>query len=150
MGTMAKRCVMIYSPQEAVGRLVEAMIGGCAEGLEVEVIGSASELLARASATLPRLLILLDIRPLIDGSDLAARLREATRQGCALRSARRTPLYVITWQQDQHTVLSLLESGIDQYLTFPICIERLRHKVCEQLAGGSSENNHTTNTTYRP
>ena len=147
---MAKRCVMIYSPQEAVGRLVEAMIGGCAAGLQVEVIGSASELLARAAATPPRLIIMLDTRPLIDGRDLATQLREATRQGCMLSTQRRTPLYVVTWQQDQHTVLSLLESGIDQYLTFPICIERLRHKVCEQLAGGSPSNNRPTESSYRP
>lgn len=40
---------------------------------------------------------------------------------------------LISWQQNQQTVLSLYESGIDQYMTLPISIPRLKAKI-ERLA----------------
>lgn len=36
---------------------------------------------------------------------------------------------LISWQQNQHTVLSLYESGIDQYMTLPVSILRLTAKI---------------------
>ena len=53
----------------------------------------------------------------------------------ALRPAglRRPALYVLSWQQAEQTVLSLLEEGVDQYLTFPVSLPRLRRKVAEAL-----------------
>ena len=40
---------------------------------------------------------------------------------------------MLTWQQAEQTVLSLLECGVDQYLTFPVSLARLRSKVAEEL-----------------
>jgi DNA-binding response OmpR family regulator len=40
---------------------------------------------------------------------------------------------VVSWQQAENVVLSLLECGVDQYFTFPICMGRLRNKVREEL-----------------
>jgi DNA-binding response OmpR family regulator len=40
---------------------------------------------------------------------------------------------VIAWQQAEQTVLSLLEEGVDQYMTFPICVNRLRSKILSLL-----------------
>lgn len=46
---------------------------------------------------------------------------------------RRPVVYVIAWQQSEQTVLSLLESGVDQYMTFPVNLQRLRSKVTDEL-----------------
>ena len=46
---------------------------------------------------------------------------------------RRPVLYVLSWQQAEQTVLSLLEAGVDQYMTFPVSLQRLRHKVAGEL-----------------
>ena len=46
---------------------------------------------------------------------------------------RRPVLYVLSWQQSEQTVLGLLEAGVDQYLTFPVNLQRLRRKVAEAL-----------------
>ena len=46
----------------------------------------------------------------------------------------RKPLvYVVAWQQAEQSVLSLLECGVDQYLTFPVSLQRLRMKVANDL-----------------
>lgn len=46
---------------------------------------------------------------------------------------RRPVLYVLSWQQSEQTVLSLLEAGVDQYMTFPVSLQRLRRKVAGEL-----------------
>ena len=46
---------------------------------------------------------------------------------------RRPALYVLSWQQSEQTVLSLLEAGVDQYMTFPVSLSRLRRKVAAEL-----------------
>lgn len=46
---------------------------------------------------------------------------------------KRPAVYVISWQQAEQTVLSLLESGVDQYMTFPLSLHRLRVKVANEL-----------------
>ena len=46
---------------------------------------------------------------------------------------RRPLVYVVAWQQAEQPVLSLLECGVDQYLTFPVNLQRLRAKVDNEL-----------------
>lgn len=70
-------------------------------------------------------MIILSIRPFMNGSGLIADIRQ--------RDKRRPPIYVVSWQQAENVVLSLLECGVDQYFTFPICMGRLRNKVREEL-----------------
>lgn len=69
----------------------------------------------------PDLIILGSTTPLINGSQLLHKLRAA--------ATNRPLIYVITWQLSEQVVLSLLEMGVDQYMTFPICIERLKSKL---------------------
>lgn len=46
---------------------------------------------------------------------------------------RRPVVYVVAWQQSEQAVLSLLENGVDQYMTFPVNLQRLRGKVADCL-----------------
>ena len=71
------------------------------------------------------MIILLDITPLFDGSASIASIRP--------NGLHRPELFVLAWQHSEHTVLSLLESGVSQYITFPINIRRIKRKICETL-----------------
>ena len=127
---MAKT-IIIYSPQAEARALIGAIVADL--GAQVVGVESAERLLCLASELRPSLIIMLDIAPLRNGRNIASRLRKAWQEQGT--QPRRTAIFVVTWQQSEQCVLSLLESGIDQYLTFPISIERLRHKACQQIAG---------------
>lgn len=49
------------------------------------------------------------------------------------RGLKRPRIYVLSWQQSEQIVLSLLEQGVDQYLTLPISLERLRGKIRREI-----------------
>lgn len=49
------------------------------------------------------------------------------------RGLKRPRVYVLSWQQSEQIVLSLLEQGVDQYLTLPISLERLRNKIRQEI-----------------
>ncbi len=58
--------------------------------------------------------------------------------GVSVRSVRpaglrRPAVYVLSWQQSEQTVLSLFEEGVNQYLTFPVSLRRLRRKIAEEI-----------------
>ncbi len=69
----------------------------------------------------PDLIILISTTPLINGSDLIRQLRPKTTH--------HPQIYVISWQLSEQVVLGLLEMGVDQYMTFPISVERLKNKI---------------------
>ena len=126
---MAKT-ILIYSPQAEAGALIGAIVADL--GAEVVETESVERVLKLASELGPLLIILLDTALLRNGCDIVARLRRARKEQTTRRGD--MAIYVVTWQQSEECVLSLLDSGIDQYLTFPISIERLRHKVHKQIA----------------
>ena len=71
------------------------------------------------------MVIVLQAAPFMCGRDPIGTLRP--------EGLRRPLFYVVSWQQAEHTVLSLLECGVDQYLTFPVNLQRLRAKVADDL-----------------
>lgn len=98
-------------------RGVEAEVRGCGCGRELE------RLCARAGFDL---VIFLQTAPFFCGRTAIAALRP--------EGARRPLVFVVSWQQSEQTVLSLLECGVDQYLTFPVSLQRLRAKVVGVLS----------------
>lgn len=71
------------------------------------------------------LILVLDVSSFLAGRNPVERVRP--------QGLRRPLIYVVTWQQAEQTVLSLLECGVDQYLTFPVSLARLRGKVSDEL-----------------
>lgn len=71
------------------------------------------------------LVILLTATPFQCGRDVVHTLRPV--------GLRRPLLYVLSWQQSEQVVLGLLECGVDQYMTFPVSLNRLRGKVVNEL-----------------
>lgn len=70
------------------------------------------------------LILTLESYPFLNGCDVARRLRVSSNQ---LR------IYVLSWLHDEQNVLSLLESGVDQYFTLPVNIPRLCSKITAQI-----------------
>lgn len=120
---MSKSKIVIYSSRSSVATLI-AEIVGC-DSVNVVCCTSTEQLIASCAYQRPDLVIILAIKPFINGSELIRRIR--------LTDKRTPPIYVIAWQQTEQIVLSLLECGVDQYMTFPICMSRLRGKSLTQL-----------------
>lgn len=85
------------------------------EGWSEELIGPLSH---------SNLLITLSSYPFLSGYDVVRRLREA---------GGRPRIYVLSWLHDEQNVLSLLESGVDQYFTLPVSVPRLCGKIAAQI-----------------
>lgn len=71
------------------------------------------------------LVVVLRTSPFLCGRDVVRNLRPS--------GLRRPLFYVVSWQQSEQVVLSLLENGVDQYMTFPVSLHRLRSKVANEL-----------------
>lgn len=95
--------------------------------MQIEVCAAAglSEMERLCGRVLFDVIIVLRTSPFLCGCD---RVRELRPMGL-----RRPLLYVVSWQQAEQTVLSLLECGVDQYMTFPVNLQRLRMKVADEL-----------------
>lgn len=81
----------------------------------------AASAAALAARLRPDCVLLLGAAPLLGGGREAEALH-ACRSRC-------TKLVVVAWQHAEQTVLGLLESGVDQYMTFPVNLRRLHSKV---------------------
>ena len=47
--------------------------------------------------------------------------------------SRRPEIYVLAWHHSERAVMSLLECGVNQYLTFPVSLQRLCRKLNDSL-----------------
>jgi DNA-binding response OmpR family regulator len=128
---MTNRRIVIYSPLRTPSLIVEQI----AKYAQCEAIccTSTEQTITATLASEPFLVILLSIRPIINGSRFITRLRSACTPHTEQCGTRRATILIIAWQQTEHTILSLLEEGIDQYMTFPICANRLYGKISTLL-----------------
>lgn len=91
---------------------------------EVRSASDAAEMERMCRRILFDVVIVLHVAPFLCGRDV---VREVPA------GLRRPLFYVVSWQQSEQTVLSLLECGVDQYMTFPLSLQRLRAKVANDL-----------------
>ena len=96
-------------------------------GVEVRWAADAAQMRAQCRRVLFDLVIVLEAGLFLCGEEPLREVRPA--------GLRRPAVYVLSWQQAEHTVLSLLEAGVNQYMTFPVSLHRLRRKVADQLNG---------------
>lgn len=120
---MADRFIVIYSPHNTPSLIVEEVARRTR--CEVKCCYTPEQTLTVSRMVNPFLVILLSITPIISGSGFIAKLHRITKP-CP-------KILVIAWQQSEQTILSLLEEGIDQYMTFPICLSRLYGKISSLL-----------------
>ena len=102
--------------------MIADMVGD--EGARVVCCTSTRQTVAACMHERPDVVIVLAVAPFMDGSEFIRRIRFDMR--------RRPAVYVVSWQQSEQTVLSLLDCGVDQYMTFPLCMSRLRRKIAAE------------------
>ena len=115
--------ILIASDDGFSRELIRLALAGL--GAEVRCAGCGAELERLCARVLFDLIIVLQTAPFFCGRELIGRLRPP--------GLRRPLVYVVSWQQSEQTVLSLLECGVNQYLTFPVSLQRLRAKVVDDL-----------------
>ena len=120
---MSHQTIVIYSERSATASLIAAILGTAAA--RIVCCSSAEQAIVACQRERPTIIIVLSVAPFIDGSEFISRIRPRGKSSPAV--------YVVAWQQAEQTVLSLLECGVDQYMTFPICMGRLRIKTEAQL-----------------
>lgn len=115
---MHRRKIIIYSQDSFAAELIAAIIG-CTDKdiIHSRSIEQTEELCRERDADL---VIILSTAPMLGGRNIIKQLR---------RERHRPEIYVISWRHAEQAILSLLECGIDQYMTFPICMERLKAKI---------------------
>ena len=123
MAPMNSHKIVVYSSSSSQATLIASILSPLPA--RIVYCCSPQQTIASCRQEMPRIVIILDIAPFIDGSNLLAGILSAA----SLRPA----VYVVAWHQSEQIVLSLLECGIDQYMTFPICMNRLKMKVEAQL-----------------
>lgn len=117
---MTSNYIVLYSPCHTSAGLVAeiAKLSHC----EIKHCSTTEQTIDVSLATQPSLIIILCITPIINGEGFIPRLRTAIKQ--------RPTIFVIAWHQSEQAILNLLEAGVDQYMTFPLCMQRLYSKIC--------------------
>ena len=92
---------------------------------EVRCAADADQMMRMCGRVLFDVVIVLRMSPFLCGRDVVRDVRPA--------GLKRPLFYVVSWQQSEQAVLSLLESGVDQYMAFPLSLQRLRGKVANDL-----------------
>lgn len=92
---------------------------------EVRCAHGAGEMELLCGRVLFDLVIVLQVSPFLGGREMVRGVRPA--------GLNRPLFYVVSWQHSEQTVLNLLECGVDQYMTFPLNLQRLRSKVANFL-----------------
>ena len=118
------RRILIVSDDAFVRDVIRSSLNGLGAELHCVTDCAAMCLLCRR-ITFDLILVLQAAALLCSGNPVRA-VRPA--------GLRRPLVYVLSWQQSEQTVLSLLEAGVDQYMTFPVSLQRLRRKVADALA----------------
>ncbi len=87
----------------------------------VELISSNQCLIERCREQRIDLIIFLSLSPYFASMNIVDYLRSELSY--------MPKIYVISHSHSQSTILTLLECGVDQYMTFPLNLYRLRNKV---------------------
>lgn len=116
--------ILVFGSDVVLTELVVTALSGL--GAEVRVAADWSAFERLTSRMVFDLVLLLEVGPVASGRNLFRRVRP--------HPLRRPEIYVVAHHQGSETVLAMLESGVDQYLTFPLNLSRLRGKVIAALA----------------
>ncbi|MBO5350528.1 MAG: response regulator transcription factor [Alistipes sp.] len=115
--------VLIYSADRLLTELVRVALQGL--GAEIRSAENYERFEQLAARMVFDLVLVVGVAPFWSGRELFRRVRP--------RPLHKPEIYVLAWHQADETVLGLLESGVDQYMTFPLNLARLRGKVITAL-----------------
>lgn len=115
--------ILIFSTDDLLAELVRSALMGL--GAEIRTAADYAAFLRLSGRMVFDLVLVLETAPFWGGRSLFRRLRP--------RPLLRPEIYVVAWHQADETVLGMLECGVDQYMTFPLNLARLRAKVITAL-----------------
>lgn len=115
--------ILIFSSDDLLSELVRTALGGL--GAELHFASDDASFRRLTERMVFDLVLVLEVGPFWSGRPLFRRLRP--------RPLSRPEIYVVAWHQADETVLGMLECGVDQYLSFPLNLARLRGKVIRAL-----------------
>ncbi|MFI3324170.1 MAG: hypothetical protein SNI45_06935 [Rikenellaceae bacterium] len=94
--------------------------------ITISCVDSSQCLLERCATQRFELIIFLSIVPYFTSMNIIEQMRRELGE-------RLPVIYVISHSHSKRTILTLLECGVSQYMTFPINLYRLRNKVFSLL-----------------
>lgn len=115
--------ILVFGSDQVLTELVFVALSGL--DAEVRVVSDRIAFERITGRMVFDLVLLLDLEPLLSGRNFFRRLRP--------RPLHRPEIYLLAHHQRAETVLAMLECGIDQYLTIPLNLSRLRGKVIAAL-----------------
>lgn len=118
-----QRKIIIAAPEEPLLRVLAQRLSLL--GVEVATVRSHGELRRRCRNHHYELIISRFISPLLSSHDEVSRLKG---RGPG------THIFVLSHTRDERVVVSLLERGVNQFLSLPVSSSRLARKVHTRLA----------------
>lgn len=116
--------ILIFGSDVVLTELVVVALSGL--GAELRVAANWPDFERLTARTVFDVVVVLEVAPVRSGRNFFRRIRP--------RPLRRPEIYVVAWHQAADTVLAMLECGVDQYLSFPLNLSRLRGKVIAALS----------------
>ncbi len=107
---MAGEHILIVEDEEDVVELIRYNLAK--EGFRCESVGTGQGALERAQATLPDLVLLDLMLPVLDGLEVCKRLKSSTK-------TEHIPIIMVTAKSDEADIVTGLELGADDYVTKP-------------------------------
>lgn len=120
-GKYVMKRILVFSPSFRIRAMLVGML--TCDKVEVESVTSRQALFRRCAERQFESVIIEDYRLFMDGQDAIRRIRADF--------AAYPRIIVLSSLLDHHTVVTLLECGVDEYLLLPISPARLRQKVCD-------------------
>lgn len=121
---MDKALVMVVDDDKRIRDLIRTVLGR--DGHDVIEAADGEEALRRLDETLPDVLIVDRVMPVMDGMKL---IQEARRRDNAL------PLIMLTGQGDVATAVEAMQLGAADFIPKPFDVERLRNAVAKAVEG---------------
>jgi diguanylate cyclase (GGDEF)-like protein len=121
---MTKR-ILIADDEPAVRQLLELVLRS--QGYDVQAVASGDQLVRTAQESVPDLLLVDLMMPLMDGYEAIRQLRNDTRTA-------HLPMLILTAKSNPDDVVTGFETGADDYITKPFNIPELLARIKAQLA----------------
>ncbi len=115
--------ILIASPDKVVLDILRLSVSPM--GIEYRTSDNEKEFVENCLEDCYDLIVTQFTHPFLNGFDLSRKMR--------LKHGHKPPVFLLSPILYEQHLLSLYESGVDQYLTLPVALSRLERKIRSQL-----------------